>query len=135
MDLMVKRNTENRGYIIKNREELIEVIKKYVAVFLPEDDDYAYEMFQEGNYDDLIDDLKLYQNDNINYFKAKNNNSTMIKELIEKYENINKIFMLLGEVEKLNGLNEIANKLEDFNDLFGKVDYNVYFFPKIGRRH
>jgi len=130
MDLMVKRNTENRGYIIKNREELIDVIKKFVAVFIPEDDDYAYEMFQEDNYNDLIDDLKLYQNDNINYFKTKNNNSTMIKELIEKYENINKIFMLLGEVEKLNGLNDIANKLEDFNDLFFKVGYEVNFFAK-----
>ncbi len=130
MDLMVKRNTENRGYIIKNKEELIEVIKKFVAVFLPEDDDYAYEMFQEGNYDDLIDDLKLYQNDNINYFKAKDNNSTMIKELIEKYENINNIFMLLGEVEKFDNLKDIANKLEDFNDLFFKVGYEVNFFAK-----
>ena len=131
MRLIVKKHMENRGFVINNKEELIDVIKRYVMIFLPEDDDHAYKMFWRGHYNDLIDDLKLYQEENIKFYEAKYNNPKTIEELIERYNNINKIFMLLGEVEELSNLNEIVNRLDDFNDLFGKVEYDVYFFPNL----
>jgi len=130
MELIAKYGTgENdfNEYEIEEKKDLIDAIKDYASFFIPINDEYGFKMLKEGNYKALLSDLKIYHDDRIKDIESKFNRPDVVEEIKEKDKSIDKIFILLGEVEKLCGLNDVINRLSDFNGLFKKTNLDFVF--------
>lgn len=108
MKLIVKDENIKNEYEIKNELDLIEGIKDYAQVFLPEDDDVAADLYIANEYDELSNGLFFYYQDD--YLNCAIN-----------------CFLLLKEVILMNDLSSMIDKLDDFNKLFKKANYNIEF--------
>ena len=60
---IVEKSNNNYEYEFKDKDELLEILKDYVRPFLPEFDDLANDIFENGEYDLLIGGLdSCYKN-------------------------------------------------------------------------
>lgn len=108
---LIETNTNKKyEYKINNKEDLIEVLKDYVRPFLPEYDDLASDIFEEGDYDLLIKGL----------------DSCYKKPFLDIARDI---FSLFSDMAKMATIDEIVNKLNEFNGYLakGKIDAVLSF--------
>ncbi len=106
MKLIETYANKKKEYIINNREDLIESLKDYVRAFLPEYNDLALDIFEEGNYDLLIKGL----------------DSCYKKPFLDVAIGI---FKLFSDMTKMDTIEDIINKLNEFNEYLKRGKMNI----------
>ena len=72
--LVVKNGNITNEYEIHNKDDLVEGIKDYVQVFLPEGNDYILELYNFCEYEKVLDEITKYNNDNYDYLMSLDEN-------------------------------------------------------------
>lgn len=108
MKLIVKDENIKNEYEIKNEKDLIEGIKDYAQIFVPDGDDIAYDLYNADEYEELNSGLFFYYKDE--YLNCAIN-----------------CFNLLKEVVLMNNVNDMIDKLDEFNETFKRAGYDIEF--------
>lgn len=108
MKLKVKEENKVYERDVNNVDDLKDLLKDYGNMFLPEIDDLVYDVYNSGDYEELIGGLDYY-------IKGR------------ELDTATKYYRLLDKVVKMNDFNGIINKLNEFNKILREGDINITF--------
>ena len=103
--LIIKENNQKEE---RNINDLLEVLKEYGSLFLPSGDDLALDIYYEEDYYELIKGFDFYYS------------GDYLKGAI-------KYMSLLDEFNKMNDLDSLIGKLDEFNEAFKLCNINISY--------
>lgn len=129
MKLLVFENGKKHEYMINKKEDLIEGIKDFVQIFIPEDNDLLIDLYNNSEYDELQKEFVKLNQINLNYLNSRKIDSDerayrfmkMMHNITSSKEAIN----LLDKIEKMDNLSDICHEIDEFVKLFKMADYDI----------
>ena len=129
MRLLVFEEGKKHVYEINNKEDLIEGIKDFVQLFIPEDDELLYDLYKNSEYEELKEEFVKLNQINLNYLDSRkmdeDERSLSFIKMLHNNISTREAIELLEKIEKMDNLSDICHEIDEFVRIFKMADYDV----------
>ena len=129
MRLLVFEEWKKHVYEINNKEDLIEGIKDFVQLFIPEDDELLYDLYKNSEYEELKEEFVKLNQINLNYLDSRkmdeDERSLSFIKMLHNNISTREAIELLEKIEKMDNLSDICHEIDEFVRIFKMADYDV----------
>ena len=129
MRLLVFEEWKKHVYEINNKEDLIEGIKDFVQLFIPEDDELLYDLYKNSEYEELKEEFVKLNQINLNYLDSRkmdeDERSLSFIKMLHNNISTREAIELLEKIEKMDNLSDICHEIDEFVKKFKMADYDV----------
>jgi len=129
MRLLVFEEGKKHVYEINNKEDLIEGIKDFVQLFIPEDDELLYDLYKNSEYEELKEEFVKLNQINLNYLDSRkmdeDERSLSFIKMLHNNISTKEAIELLEKIEKMDNLSDICHEIDEFVRIFKMADYDI----------
>ena len=129
MRLLIFQDGVKHEYQINCKESIIEGIKDFVQLFLPEDDELLYDLYKNSQYEELKKEIVKLNQINLDYLYCKemdeDERAFSLMKMINHNISTKEAIELLDKIEKMDNLSDIYIEFDNFERLFKMADYDI----------
>lgn len=108
MTIIINYDNQKETKDIDTVDNLKDELLEFAGYFIPNDDDYAVDLLNQGFFDDLIEEIGVY----------------FVKDF---FDIAKEFFLEIKKIYSLNTFEEIIDEFDTLNDIFKKAGFDIKY--------
>lgn len=129
MRLLIFENELKHEYKINSKEDIIEGIKDFVQLFIPEDDELLYDLYKNSQYEELKKEFVKLNQINLDYLNSRkmddDERALAFIKMLHNNISTREAIELLEKIEEMGNLSDICHEIDEFVKIFKMADYDI----------